>query len=396
MGRDWRHQARVARAPAQQYNPAVGSRALVLAVVLAHASVPAWAAPSLGLGAEVGPELDTNATRVMSLQGPVSSGLMRMTGHASLRLRTAHHTFSVGGGGGGKVFWRDMARAADEAVYHGDVAWGIRGAGSAAWLGATIYDAYQRESTRDFRTEGLTVQYAVDGPASTRLGAVASYRGLQYKPDERYNFHGPAGGVTLDWRLTSGRGDAVVDWTVRLQYSAGARFFAGQAIAIPSRCYRLDALCAEDVARQDLNHQVRAEVQYLGNADAALSYSAEINRSNSYGETYHRHAIGLKFTASLLAGIYLTAKGVLQLSRFRDPYLVSEVSNVSFVSIDDENRSSLVLQLARDLAEHWTLNLRYSLFVNESGAAAATDPLAVGDFFRQTVFFGVRFEYGKS
>jgi hypothetical protein len=321
---------------------------------------------------------------------------MRITGSGSVRLRSSRHVLALDAGGGGKVFWRDTARAADEAVYHGDAAWGVRGGSGGAWLSASIYDAYQRESTRDFRTEGLTLQYTVDGPASTRLGALVSYRGLQYKPDDRYNFHGPLGGVSLDWRLTSGRGDAVVDWTVRLQYSVAARFFAGSAIAVPSRCNLLAVLCTEDARRQDLNHQARAEVQYLGNADAALFYSVEFNRSNSYGESYQRHAIGLKFTASLFAGIYLTAKGVLQLSRFRDPYLVSEVSNVSFVSIDDENRSSLVLQLARDLAEHWTLNLRYSLFVNESGAAAATDPLAVGDFFRQTVFFGVRFEYGKS
>jgi hypothetical protein len=382
-----------------RYNVAV--RVLVIAAGLALLPVPAAAAPSLGVIAELGPELDTNSTRVTSPQEYVASGLMRMTGSGALRLRTPHHLLVLDAGGGGKVFWRNAARAADELVYHGDLAWGIRAAKSTVWLGSTLYDAYQRESTRDFRSEGLTVQYSIDGPASTHVGLLAAYRGLQYKPDSRYSFHGPGGGVSFDWRLASGRGDAVVDWTLRLQYMAASRFFSGQAIAVPGRCTGLTVLCTEEAARQDLNHQVRAEVQYLGNADASLFYSAEINRSNSYGETYHRHALGLKFTTSLFAGVFLTAKGVLQLSRFRDPYLISEVSNISFASIDDENRSSLVLQLARDVAEHWTINLRYSLFVNESSSqtqASQQDPLAIpiGSFLRQTVFFGVRFEYGRS
>jgi hypothetical protein len=362
--------------------------------------VPAvHARPAVGVTVEVGPELDTNATRIPLHQDqePVLSGLARIVGEGSLKLQHKRHLFLLDVGAGTKLFWSEAARGANEVVYHGDLSWAAKLGGGTLLLGGNLYDVLQRESLRDFRSEGGTVHYFVDGPLRRlRPSLFLGYRGLQYKPDDRYSFHGPLGGAAIQWSLTSGRGDAMTDWMLRLQYTASGRFFSGDVTALPARCTGLDVLCTDDQTREDLNHQFRVEVSYLGNADAKLWYSAEVNRSNSYGETFQRHALGLKFTTALIWGLFLTAKGVLQLSRFRDPYVVSEVSNLSFVSIDDENRSSLLVQLARDIVEHWTINLRYGLYVSEATAQESTSQVTVtGDFLRHTLFLGVRFEYGR-
>jgi hypothetical protein len=83
--------------------------------------------------------------------------------------------------------------------------------------------------------------------------------------------------------------------------------------------------------------------------------------------------------------------GVLRFSRFDDPFLVTPLQT-RFVDIDDENRSTITLRLARDLTKHCTLGIRYSLYVNESGRADSG--IKSPNFQRHLLFVGVRFRLG--
>lgn len=364
-----------------------------LALLLAW---PAHSAPSFTLSAELGPELDSNANRATGDVGEsVASPLLRGTLSTALKLKLGRrHLLGLDYGGGAKLFTAEGARGADEVVQLGGASWGIRLASAVLWLSGSYYDAFQRVSSRDFRSGAGSggITFAVAGGQATLS---AGYRGLGYKPDPAYSFHGATASALLAWRLSSGKGDEAVEWELRAGYSAGVRAFAGDARATPGRCE--GTVCTEPVGRDDLHHSLRTEVGYLGNAELSLGYLLEANRSNSYGESYTRHALVLKFTSHIVWGLYVSAKGTLQLSRFEDPYLVSEVSSLSFTSIDDENRSSLVLQLARDLGERWSVLLRYGLYVNESTsrvAISATELAATG-FLRHTLFLGARFEYSR-
>ncbi len=377
--------------------PGTAVVAALLAATIPRALV---AAPALSLSAELGPELDTNAHRTTPETGAqVSSPLLRATLSAGLKLRLGlRHVLTLDYGGGAKVFMSDGARSADEGVQLGGASWGIRTGRALMWVSGTYYDAFQRVSVRDFRSGSgsVGVNFSPGGGAVAQLSL--GYRGLEYKPLPAYSFHGLTGSAQLGWRLTSGLGEAAVDWDLRVSYAAGLRVFAGDVTASPGRCQvGTGSACTEPEQRTDLHHGLRAEIAYQGPAELSFSYLLEANRSNSYGESYTRHALALKFTAHLVWGIYLAAKGTLQLSRFDDPYLVSEVSTLSFLTIDDENRSSLVLQLARDLGERFSVLARYGLYVNESSAqvtAGATDPTVTG-YLRHTVFLGVRFEYSR-
>ncbi len=378
--------------------------------------------------AEVGPELDTNTLRVMQTRDegteePLLSGLAHLMARGAVGFSPApRHLLSLGYGGGAKLFWLEQAREADEVVQHADLGWSFRVRPEAAlWLGGSYYDAFQRDSQRDFRTGAGMVRGSLLHRRSGLLAsALLGYRGLQYKPDvdidpdlcvdrtdaespwcARFSFHGPLGGATLRWSLTSGEDDELVDWTIELSYTGSYRAYAGLVRGQLERCpaTSTSALCFnyKDHLREDLNHLVRAEVTYLGPAEAALWYSAEVNTSNSFGATFTRHVVGLKFTARFFWDLYFTAKGALQLSQFTDPLDVSVKTDQSLVDFEEENRSSFTVQLARDLAPHWSLALRYSLYVNESATRGdADEDLASGEqlsYLRQTLFLGVRFEH---
>jgi hypothetical protein len=404
-------------------------------VILVQAAVFTLSYPAdarVEVTAEAGPELDTNAHRVQPIvlpcpagytcengkcvdstgagndscvttpEDPLLAGLFRITANFRYGHRWGEHGFSIGYGGGGKVFLADDAREADELVHRGRLGWASRlPRGGVLSFEGSFYDAYQRESIRDFRTGAGLARLALGRRESGLIVTTSvGYRGLQYKPIDDYNFHGPQAGVDLSSLLQSGGEDDQVDWALNLSYWLGLRQFSGVAEGVPLPCPGADAttLCNQPTtsSREDLNHLLRAEVNYLGNADASLWYTLEVNQSNSHGETFSRHIIGLKFTAPLYWGIFFTTKGVLQFSRFRDPYLISRIPNETFVTIEDENRSRLILQLARDLNQYLSLNLRYSLYVNESVTQADTETaVRIPDFRRQTVFLGLRVEYSS-
>ena len=368
----------------------------------------ALAGPQLTISAELGPELDTNATRLQRVEGgveqPVTSGLMRLVARGGLGLKLgSRHFLSLEYGGGGKLFWTEEARSANELVQHADLAWAVRLPAGVLWVNGSYYDAFQWQSERDFRSGHGGLKFSLShAPARMQATVHLGYRGLQYKPLDDYDFQGPVAGAGIRWALTSGRGDALVDWTVGLSYSASHRAYSGRMLGLREKCPEdigqpAAKICVypKQAAREDLNQTARVEVNYLGNADATLWYAMEYNRSNSFGESYTRHVVGLKFTAPLVWGIFFSAKGVLQLAEMLDPASRSVTRESTFTNIEEENRSRLMVQLARDITEHWAVNLRYSLYVSESTLASDETPGSKEkpSFLRQTLFLGARFEY---
>jgi len=396
--------------------------------------LPKTGSAGVMLEAELGPELDTNANRVQSIHVPcpagqtcvagvcqpvgcsgasceggdscieggeeaVVAGLMRLTASGRFQLRLGRHALSAVLAAGGKLFLSNDARTADEIVQRLNLGWAALLPSSAVLsVEGSFYDAYQRESVRDFRTGGAVARLSLGRPAGG-LGVMASggYRALQYKPLADYSFQGPTAAIDLSSTLTRGAVGEQVDWNLTLGYSVGYRRFSGAAEGIPQPCPgRPEDICNQpsDADREDLNHLFHLEINYLGNADATLSYGLELNQSNSHGETFQRHVLGIKFTAPLFQGIFFTAKGVLQFSQFRDPYLISRVPNQTFVTIEDENRSRLLLQLARDLTPRISLNLRYGFYVNESVTPGTGDAqVRIPPFMRQTLFVGLRVQW---
>ncbi|MCK5796638.1 MAG: hypothetical protein KAI47_05625 [Deltaproteobacteria bacterium] len=358
----------------------------------------------------MGPELDTNPARVTgegtdSYDGEAQTAapLLRVVLDGPLSASLGRHLLLGSYGGGGKLYATDAGRLADEIVQHAALSWALRGKMATLRLGGQYYEAFLREPSacgggrrpcpprRDFRNGRAEATLALLRDM-TRGVLTLGYSRLVFKPAPLYSYHGLRLRLGLRRAWHTGPADAGAEWGIGATYAAALRLFGSPiqvAVACPGSS-TLDCSAEGDVSRRDVNHRARLDLDYLGAASARLFYSLEMNRSKSYGETYLRQMIGLQFTVALPASFFLTAQGVLQLSRFSDP-LFSAVAQQGFVDIDAENRSRLLIHLAWDVSSHWSLSMRYALYLNESGSNSQGQTLP--GFFRQTLFFGLRFEY---
>lgn len=375
----------------------------------------AQARPAFELWAELGPEFDSNALRLndndVGDEGnplePIAAPLMRATLGASLMFSGRAHQLHLSYGGGGKLYLdRGDARAADELVQRGALTWAWRFARRLKLsLTGTYYDMFQREVPtlptyvqRDFRTgTGVARFAAIALGGHTNLSAHLGYQGLQYKPQEdNLSFNALLGGLAARYVLSRGPAAAPVDWSLGALYVMALRLYEGQALDD-------QGLPQPDVRHRDMTHEARAELRRVSNADLALWYAFEYNASNSFGETFGRHVIGLRFTTPVIWDIYLTADGIYRISSFSDP-LIAESAQQRRRFLEDENRSRVGVSLSRELSQRWSLGLRYNLYINEATSFGQDDdqPDDVSDterapgYLRQTVMLVVRFEYANT
>ncbi|MCA9671305.1 MAG: hypothetical protein KC503_37165 [Myxococcales bacterium] len=371
------------------------------ASILSTAPRPSLAAPpQLQLSGEIGPELDTNALRQPEVGGlpVVSSGLMRIVVGGSLALALGDHRLRLGYGGGAKIFMVEDARSADEIVHRADAFWGVAKGGFLWSLSGYYYDAFQRVSLRDLRTGIVQLGVSLFHSSRTQATLQLGYHGLEFKPLPEYNFNALRGQLRIARKLTSQDEDELRTWRVSLTYTASLRDYNGQAYGQREPCPTPDqTICnyPKDAARGDFDQLVRIAASYVGAAAASAWFGLEVNRSNSYGESFVRQVVGIKFTVRLFWEIFLTTKGALQLARFRDPFRLSQVSTQTLVDIDNENRSSLVIHLGRDIGDHWGISARYSVYLAETQRRADA-PEATAGFLRHLLFIGARFRYNSA
>lgn len=345
-----------------------------------------------GLSVESGFELDSNATRLTIDQPQTMAGLVRLVLNGRLAWNPSKtHALSIWYGGGGKLFWDGDADEANEVLHYGGIgwSWAMRPAFVFSLQGHH-YDSYQQGSIQDFRTAVVSTAFRwTQAPTGRSVAVEGGYRGFQYKPDPNYDFHSATLSANFEQKLTSGLRDTLVDWRLRADYALAWRLYRDYQLLPPTLCGNGGPpICSVQTStrRMDWNHLFRVGADYVGNAVASLWYSLEINQSNSYGKPYFRHAVGLSFTTPMLWEVYFSVKGVVQLSQFVDPYLLLQTSGTDYTSVDDENRSSVVVQLSRDIVDDLTVLVRYGAFVNEASTVAG--------YLRHLWFLGLRYQLG--
>jgi hypothetical protein len=127
--------------------------------------------------------------------------------------------------------------------------------------------------------------------------------------------------------------------------------------------------------RRDWLHVLRLGGTYRGPLILEAAYVLLMNRSNSYGQGLVRHGAELDITAPLPWRLYVSGRLRLQWTRYEDPIFLG-----ADFQVDEENRNALTLSVARAIGDHWEVEARYRLFIEEFGAT--------GDYRRQTVFLG--------
>jgi hypothetical protein len=372
---------------------------------------PAWGREPArySVHGELGCEYDSNVHRSEIVEGVESFPLVAspaargVVGVDLSDFITDRQLLTVSATGAGKLFSDAAARSEDVAVAQTSAVWRIAlGDQTTAALQGVYYEAFQRPTgdpdlaaeRRDFRslTPALRLTRAL-APA-LQLGAAAGYRLFVYKPDETYDFDAPFGSLDLRWARESDDGGA--DWEVTTGATLELRAFDGRALVnacVPPSSIGITCLPSPGTGRRRddfLTSQV--EVTRTGKVLLGAGYALHWNQSNSFGETVMRHFATLRLTAPLPFGVYLAARGELLIARYLHPVFVGQMQSggLTYASIEDENRSSLRVDVSRALTDRLQLLARYTIYVNELGVSSA-----VARYRRQTALLSLAFTLEK-
>jgi hypothetical protein len=334
----------------------------------------------LTLHVEGGLEIDTNAHRTEIIAGVpnppiVVSSVERFVLSGTLADVVADgNAVSMAATFAGKVFNSPEATDEDVAIAQTSLAWQHQlRPGAALTLSGAYYEAFQRasanvldaEDRRDFRSLAPTLQ--LTWPLSDRidLGASGGYRWFVFKPDRDFDFVAPTMGLDLRWAYQPENG---ADWEALAAFGFEPRTFGGPALI--GNCPGLPPglACSGPDTRHDDFFNGRVEATRVGRVLAGLGYGVQYNRSNSYGETVLRHAFSARFAGRLL-GIVMAVRGELLLAHYAQPPPISQITvgaATSIEGLDSENRSTVRVDLSRDLNDWLRLFARYTYYVNET------------------------------
>jgi hypothetical protein len=355
------------------------------------------------LRAEIGTEYDSNAHRVEQLAssgaGVVGSFLQRLVVSAQAAGPIApRHALAWSATGAAKIFDAAAARSESVAIAQSSLVWRTT-LGARTWLSpsGTYYEAFQNwvpegdpaGERRDFRSLAPTLELRTALSDSVELGVAGGYRWLLFKPDRDFDFNGPTAGVNLRWFRDT---DSGVDWEARGGAALEYRRFAGPAHI--GNCPPDSLPCPGPDTRNDNFVMAQAEVTRTGRALLGAGYAFHHNASNSFGETLIRHYAIARVAAALPLGLYLAARADLLFAFYRDaiPIAQADVIQMSaartYNTIEEENRSSVRVDLSRDIGDRLRLLARYTFYANELGSNAGT-------YRRHTLLLSLAFGFEK-
>jgi hypothetical protein len=370
----------------------VGPIGLVLGVA-ARADATPWSVTG-----EAGAEVDTNVQRVETGPGlattPVTSPVMRFGVKADKR----DEAF----GGGYALHLSDLTRVAgdrsvsveDVTLLAGDLRW-VHPLGErpvAAGFAVSAIDAFPIDDdygARTFRNLAADLVINAHSGEDYRLGLGFGARQFIYKPPTEpahlFDWAGPAANARLDLVLWQPAGHTR---SLELATTLGfeERTYESTAFAnacSPSSPAAPSCSASTDLPRRDRAAHAGVELTYVGRYIASLGYQFTIIDSNSFGQSFARHRVLGSATMSLGKN-YVSLLAILQIDQYLDGLLVqADVQHQEFTNIEDENRSSAQLHIARRLGDAWTVEGRVAYWRNILGN---TMDLA---FSRGVVYAGV-------
>ena len=336
------------------------------------------------LRAEVGLEYDTNAHRTEIVAGAnnpplVASALERLVLAGTLSdLIADGQILTLAATAAGKIYDAPAATSEDVAIAQSSLAWAkALGPRATFTLAGAYYEAFQAGvenlidaiEQRDFRSLAPTAQLGWIPAPGFDLSLAGGYRWFVFKPDRDDDFNAPTAAIELRWTRPA---DDDADWEVGTGAAYEYRRFGGPALVID--CPPIvppGFACSGPDGRHDQFLMTHLELQRVGRTLVGAGYAFHLNLSNSYGETVMRHFVTARFATSLPGGLTLAARAELLYAHYPQGTPIGAVavgnSFSSVESIEDENRSSVRVDLSRGLTEHLRLVARYTLYANELG-----------------------------
>jgi hypothetical protein len=360
-------------------------------VIAARAHASPWT-----VTAEAGTEVDTNVQRVETGPGldtsPVVSPVLRIGARADRKANAL--------GGAYSLHLADLTRVAgdrsvsveDVALLAGDARW-LHPLGDrpvAAGIGVTAADAFALDDqygARTFRNLGADLLVTAHSGDDHRLSLGFGARDFVYKPPTEpahlFDWSGPVASARLDlmlWQPAGGARSLELATTLGIEARTyGARAFVNACP--PNSPPDPQCSASTDLPRRDRASRAGVELTWVGRQVASIGYQLTVIDSNSFGQSFARHRVLASGTMSV-GKTYVSLLAILQIDQYLDGLLVQrDLQHAEFTNIEDENRSSAQLHVARKLTSEWTIEGRVAYWRNILGT---TMDLA----FQRAVFYG--------
>ncbi|HEU0032277.1 MAG TPA: hypothetical protein VFQ53_16715 [Kofleriaceae bacterium] len=369
-----------------------------MAIVALLTGGVAHADRSTTLTAEGGAEADTNVERVETGPGLMTDRIAAPVGRLGAKV---DHRDSVLGGAYvlhasalARVVGNAEASPESVALLVGDLRWihpvGERPVSAGFGLNYTdalpLADAVGSRTFRTLAADGLLVLRGRGAPDRERtLTIAAGLHQFTYKPSPEFQWLGPALSARLDLTLWQASGGTR---SLELAAQAGIEARAYDQVALADACPHdmepadpRDCPAPTSLLRRDRYHRIGVDLTWTGSIVATVGYQVTVTDSNSFGQSFVRHRVGLSATKDLPWQLYGTVLATLQLDQYLDGLIVQEdVQNQTFTTLDDENRSSLQGRLARPLSKLWSLESRVAVWRNLGSSGGDTA-------FRRALFY---------
>jgi hypothetical protein len=356
---------------------------------------PTPAAPSTShttVQAEGGAEVDSNVQRVETGPGmqtnPISSSVGRLGAKLDHRGKLADGAYAMHLGSFARVVSNPDAQSESVALLAGDLRW-MRPLGKRpvsvgfARVGAdaialdssvdNIPDCDRRRLDRTFTTAGADVLIVMRNTDDRSLTLGFGGRRFTFKPCDRFNWSGPSANARLDLTLWEPK-----DGTRSLELAAyaGVEARAYNDVALANACENgempadpKDCSAATSLQRHDRYHRLGLELTWVSSVIAAIGYTVSVTDTNSYGQSLVRHRVNLSATTQLPWGFYGTAYVTLQYDQYLDGLIVEkDLQNQTFTTLDDENRSSFQVRIAKHVTKALAIESRFAYWRNIGGS----------------------------
>lgn len=343
---------------------------------------------------EGGAEVDSNVNQAEAVPGAEVQPVASPVGRAGARID--HRGALWGGGyllgvsGLARLVTSDRVKEENVVLYTGDARWmhAIEARPLSVGARATIADATSilgGKGSRTFRNLGADGLLALGGGSDDRrLTFAIGAREFWYKPDHHFNWRGAVASARLDLALWQ---DEARTRTLELatMLSFEARRFDGVALSNncpPDAPPAFECAARTSLDRRDRFQRAGVELNWTAGIVVTTGYQLTVIDSNSYGQSLIRHRVVTSATVELIDKLFGTATATLEIDQYPDGVLVEKAALQELTTLEDENRSSLQIRLARELTPAWSLEARAAVW-RELGNADT------GAFRRELVYTGV-------
>lgn len=364
-----------------------------LCLCVVAASRVAAAQPASTLTVEGGAEADSNVQRVetgegldtMRRGGPV----LRLGWRYDRRGRLARGGYVAGASMLARMVTDDAAKSENVALFAGDLRTlhtvGKRPVAVGAGIGYADALAFSTNvGARTFRTAAADIMLVLRKDDARSLTLAIGPRYFAYKPRREYDWWGPSIAARLDLTLWEPSGGArslelaaVLGFEARI-YDSVAYTNACPEDAPPSpSCFG-----ATSLLRRDRYQRAGVELTYTGRVIGTLGYQLTVIDSNSFGPSLLRHRGTLSATTELPKKLIGTVLATLQIDKYLDGLVVEkDLQHQEYTSLDDANRSSLQIRLARRMTDAFSLEGRVAVWRDIGGTLDT-------EYRRELIYFG--------